>query len=266
LAERPRAFRTFVEDLARALGVWKWNPLLPVLSVAIAAGPYIVEEISAALAGAPECYRSTEGCGPLFVAIPFVTLMFSVFFAGWFGTERIWYLRSFRGQTLRRAEIWPLTSAFRWRYIALGFLAGLVMIPALLPVALLSGRAALIGFLVWIYAIDAALTFVTPALAFSTRSVFAAIRIAFRLTRQTWPGSALYLFIPPLAARVAAAVIWNDRLSLAFAVVADVIAVLLNLWFKGATARFYLRYHEIGEDGAAYFRVEDQGGEVRAPP
>jgi hypothetical protein len=191
--------------------------------------------------------------------VPWASTIFLVLFAGWFGTERIWYLRAFRGETLGREEIWPLTSAFRRRFIALAFIFGLAMIPAILPFVLISGSPGVIGFFVWILALDAAMTFVTPALAFSTRSVFAAITTGFRLARRAWPASALYMFIPPLAARLAAAVLWNDRISVIMTIVADITAVLLNLLFKGATARFYLRFHDSGEDGAAFEPAEATG-------
>ena len=44
---------------------------------------------------------------------------------------------------------------------------------------------------------------------------------------------------------------WNDA-DLASRVLAVTLAPLLNLWFKGATAAFYLRRWEVGDNGAAF--------------
>src|SRR5438046_9312972 len=44
-----------------------------------------------------------------------------------------------------------------------------------------------------------ALTFVTPALASTGRSVVRAWDIGLAMIRQTWPRSALYVLCPPLA-------------------------------------------------------------------
>src|SRR3989442_10207954 len=51
-------------------------------------------------------------------------------------------------------------------------------------------------------AMDFALTFVTPALAFTTRSAWRALGIGLAMIRQTWPRSALYVLCPPLALSV----------------------------------------------------------------
>jgi hypothetical protein len=66
------------------------------------------------------------------------------------------------------------------------------------------------------------------------------------------PASALYIFIPPLALRAAAASFASQRSAVVFALVADTMAVLLLVWFRGATVRFYLRFVETGENGAAF--------------
>ena len=257
--DRPPAFRTFAQDLRHALKAWKAQPRLPVLALAIEGGPYIVTAITYWLIGYPACNSMRgDGCGPLLPAMPWVTLIFTIVFLGWYGTERIWYMRAFRGQPLERGEFWPLTSAFRGRFFVLGVLAALAMVPSLFLSLAIGGNAGGVVFIAWMFAVDAALTFVTPALAFSTRKAFQAIRIGFRLARQAWPASALYLFIPPLALRIAAASFASQRSEVVFALVADTLAVLLLLWFRGATARFYLRFNETGETGAAFKTVEGE--------
>lgn len=259
--ERPPAFRTFAQDLRHAFKAWRSHPRLPLYSVLIEGGPYIVSAIAYWLIDYPDCsIQDNRECGPLFVIVPWATLIFSLVFAGWFGTQRIWYLRAFRDKQLEPGEFWPLTSAFRARYIVLGILVGVVgMIPVVPLFASSEGRhtSAIVGFAVWAMAIDAALTFVTPALAFSTRKVREAFSIGFTLIKRTWPASFLYVFIPPLALRGAAAAFANQRSAVVFAIVADVFFVLLLAWFKGATARFYLRFYETGEDGAAFREIRE---------
>ncbi|MGH2709957.1 MAG: hypothetical protein ACRDH9_01975 [Actinomycetota bacterium] len=255
--DRPPALRTFAQDLRHAMKAWRSHPRLPIYSVLIEGGPYIFTAITYWLIDFPDCNRHRgHGCGPLFIIEPWATLIFTLVFAGWYGTQRIWYLRAFRGRQLEPGEFWPLTSAFRRRYIVLGLLFVAVgMVPVLgLLISPGNTRAAIVALVIWTMALDAAITFVTPALAFSTRKVRDAFRIGFKLIKQTWPASLLYVFIPPLALRAAAAAASasTQRSAVVFAIVADVFFVLLLAWFKGATARFYLRFNETGDNGAAF--------------
>lgn len=225
---------SFSGDLAAALRVWRRSPLLPVLSVALPATTILPGDL--ALLGLP-------------------VLVFS---AGWVGTERVWYLRAFREKPIRPPELWSLTRAFLGRYLALGLLAGFVS--ALSFLGLLHSKTL---WLILAYALvtieDVLLTFVTPALAFSTRRVPDALRIGFRMIRAEWPSCAWYVLVPPLAVVVVgrASYTQSDPGLLRMHLVSG-LSVLLNLWFKGATAAFYLRRHEVGDDGAAFLpqRVE----------
>jgi hypothetical protein len=250
--ERLPAFRTFGQDLGQALKVWRGHPRLPLLALLIEGGPYIVTAITYWLIGYPGCdgVRGT-GCGPLLGLMPWLTAIFMLVFLGWYGTQRIWYLRAFRGGQFQRGEFWPLNSAFRGRYFRLGILSVLAMVPGMFLALAIGGYGGVAVFITWTFAVDAALTFVTPALAFSTRSAFEALRAGLQLARRTWPASALYILIPPLAIRLAAATVSSQRSAVILAIVADTISVLLLCWFRGATARFYLRYNETEDDGAA---------------
>jgi hypothetical protein len=99
------------------------------------------------------------------------------------------------------------------------------------------------------------MTFVTPALAYSTRSVAGAFDIGFGMIRRTWPRSALYLLCPPLALNVLNAVFPLGG-SLGELVVAPAI-VVTGLVAKGAIAAFYLReWGSYSDDGAAYIGRE----------
>ena len=98
---------------------------------------------------------------------------------------------------------------------------------------------------------DFALTFVTPALAFTTRSVWKALGIGLRMIRQTWPRSGLYVLCPPLAVNFVNVVFPMHQIGLRLSVAA--VATLLGLIAKGATAAFYVREKAIScPDGAAH--------------
>jgi hypothetical protein len=87
---------------------------------------------------------------------------------------------------------------------------------------------------------DFVLTFVAPALAFATDRPGEAISIGLRVLRRTWPRNARYVFVPPLAVAALARIHFPGEPLLLVLVLAAP-AALLNLLFKGATARFYLQ-------------------------
>jgi len=78
---------------------------------------------------------------------------------------------------------------------------------------------------------------------FTTSSATKAIGIGFRMIRQTWPRSGLYVLCPPLALNMLN-VMFPIRLPLVTLVSTAAFAVLA-LVAKGATAAFYLREHPI---------------------
>lgn len=179
------------------------------------------------------------------------------------GAERIWYLRLFRGEKITARELWRMTWAFFGRFAVLGLLFAIAWSPVLIlgfrshandpdsAEKIFSTPAMWAASALLTIAIDFALTFVTPALAFSTRSVRGALRLGFRMLRQHWPRTAWYALVPPLA------VVMMLRITEPTSVGVSGIAVstgsaLLNLWFKGATAAFYLRRVPVGSDGAAF--------------
>ncbi len=97
----------------------------------------------------------------------------------------------------------------------------------------------------------AALTFVTPALAFTTRSAWRALGIGLAMIRQTWPRSALYVLCPPLALSVMNYIFPSGGVVFHFILTA--VLTLVGLVAKGAIAVFYLRERgSYSEDGAAY--------------
>lgn len=232
---------SFGDDLRLALAAWRRFPWLPAVTVGLAAIGQLPEE-------------------PAFLALVFVPLIVTV---GWVGTERICYLRAFRGKQIRVGELWRLTRAYLGRYSVLGMVAATPLIALLIGVSIADvltespSERWLGGFLVAMYGVfalvDFALTFVTPALAFSTRKVRRALAIGLGMIRSEWPSSAWYVLVPPLAAVVVAQILTRTSdVAIGVQLVISAIATLLNLWFKGATAAFYLRRHDVGDDGAAF--------------
>lgn len=231
----PGTWAEFRGDLRASLRAWRVAPLLPVISPALLA--------TSAL---PESWW----------AIPAV-----LFVLGWFGTERIWYLRIYGNERIEVGELLRLTRAFFGRFLRLALLVAIVWVPVIFwgfGVTLtdpngtegsLSGRAEL-AFAVVSMVTDFVLTFVTPALAFSTKRVRAAFRLGIHMLRDHWPRTAWYALVPPLTIFLLGRVFTPSTVAGQMATVAGI--TLLVVWFKGATAAFYLRRVEVGRDGAAF--------------
>jgi len=180
---------------------------------------------------------------------------------------------------MRVGEVWGLIRAFYGRYFRLGLLVFgpsfvLVMVGTSIQFWLWHTRCftrrlecpdafnqgPLIRFLLFI-PFDMLLTFVTPALAYTTPSVRRALTVGCRTLRDEWPRSAGYVIVPPLAAIVGVESLPPEAVGQVGKIALSVIAVLFNLWFKGATAAFYLRRHDTGDDGAA-FQAQDSAPAV----
>ncbi len=225
---------SFGSDLRRAAATWRRLPWLPAVSVGLAAATHLPDE---------------------FWVLSLVVIALNV---GWLGTERICYLRAFGGKPIGPTELWRLTRAFIMRYAILGVVVALPFIPfVILAFSHILSDGARRGFLVGLYVlsavVDVVLTFVTPALAFSTRKVRQAFRMGLRMIRSEWPSCAWYVLVPPLAALFVAQTLTRvANVGIGGQLLTSALATLLNLWFKGATAAFYLRRHEVGDDGAAF--------------
>jgi hypothetical protein len=94
--------------------------------------------------------------------------------------------------------------------------------------------------------VDIALTFVTSALVFSTRSAREALRIGFKMIRRTWPRSGLYVLCPPMALNMLNAIYPTHIAPVRIATTVGL--ALLALLAKGATAAFYLREQPVSLD------------------
>jgi hypothetical protein len=238
--------------LTNALRAWRGAPLLPVSSVLITLGSTALD-------------RTVSTPYPLLIVAVILT---SVFTAGWFGTERIWYLRAYRGERIRLVELWTLTRAFALRFVWLGLLIFGPMSVVFMLVVLWLVRSSFVGhqpppgestirtmvvvmFLLNV-PLDVFLTFVTPVLAYSTRRIWKALGIGWRVLRDEWPKSTGYALVPPLAILISLQILPESALGKLGNIVLGGFSVLLNLWFKGASAAFYLRHYYVGDTGAAF--------------
>ncbi len=233
-------WREFRDDLGASLRAWTVAPQLPFTSVAI----FLVFMV-------PDSW--------FWFFLPVV-----LFAVGWVGTERIWYLRIFRDQSIVPSELWRLTWAFFWRYALLGLVAVIVWSPAF-GLALFRASEGSAGadeawertdvivvVTIVTLVLDVTLTFVTPALAFTTRRVREALGAGVSMLRDQWPRSCWYALVPPLTLVVLVRSVQSRSLNLTSEILISAASALLLLWFKGATVRFYLRRVDVGDQGSAF--------------
>ena len=197
-----------------------------------------------------------------------------IFLSGWYGTERMFYLRGFRNEGLGGAEALRFTRAFIGRYLWLGIISMIPLIAVYIAVAAIwdlpfgaqggtewaAVTVNMIALIVW----DVALTFVTPALAYSTPEVGKSFRAGIDMLREGWPRTAWYALVPPLAFVALTYMRAPESDVESVWLVASGVAGMVNLLAKGAVAAFYLREHEVGDDGAAFMKPEPSA--TPAPP
>lgn len=187
---RPVGSRSlFFHDLRWSVSCWGSAPLFVALAVAF-------QMAVPAVAG-------TDANVCILVLLPC--------WAGFLGTERIFYLRAYAGYRLEWREVPSLTLRFLGPFLGLGLL---ILIPELVFVAALAlarrmrgaahvhhPLAALTGWergtlVAVVLLIDVLFTFVVPALTFTTRSPVEALRLGLAMLRATWPISAWYILAP----------------------------------------------------------------------
>lgn len=224
-ATRPSSQRhaSLGQDFVAALRAWRRHPLLPALSLLVWAAPALLP---------------SESPWDV-VAVPLAVLL-----VGYPATERIWYQRAFASQAMSPHEVWLSLRHFFWPFLRLAILVGSFGVIVSLPVQLTlpDNEWALVVVLTVVFLLtDVALTFVVPALTFSTRKVREAARIGLVMIRDQWPGAASYALAPPLAVLVLVrAPLVFGRLGSIGRFATCVGATLLSLAFKGAIARFFL--------------------------
>ena len=255
----------FRADLVSATLALIHQPSVPFLSLA----PWLLlDAIPKGRSSLP--HEAAQAWVVLFCEIGFEAA-FTLFVPGWFGVERIFFQRHFEGRPVRLPHLLRLVKPFVGRFLALGVPFAIVVLTFVFALGGLVGidefhrpESALeipLSFLLplatFFFVMDFVLTFVPPALAYTTRSVTEALNIGVGMIRQTWPRSALYLLCPPLALNVLHNIFPAGGLVARLAVTC--IVILVGLVAKGAIAAFYLRERgSYSEDGAAYISTRGE--------
>lgn len=208
------------DDLVASLRAWWRDPPLPLVSLVVLVGFNLVP---------------LGGLGGWF------GIILGVLGLGWQGTERLWYRRVFDGTGVSVTELWLAT----WRYFPRFLVMSLLVVLSIFPVwvvAQLVGVATSTVLLVLAVAMAIAavfLTFVLPALAFTSRRVRDGLRIGVRILKEDWRRCRWYALFPAGAGLAAA------RLSVLETAVPGVVwtalATVLIVVFDGAVVRYYLR-------------------------
>ena len=229
--------REFFSDITFSLKAWRRAPYLP-----LAAPVFILISNLLFQGDEPPAFMAV-------LALPLVIL--AIFFIGWLGTERMVYVAAWRGQTLGFRELTKLTSRYIGRFFLLGIITAPITVIPYLVLSASGGDVSDPGGYVFVFAAlffinGVLLTFVTPALVFSTPLAIGAFRFGWNTMKRTWPRCAPYLLVAPLLPAYLAFVSidrssYDDPLILTVNVFNAVVLVL----FKGATAAFYLRANEI---------------------
>jgi hypothetical protein len=224
----------FVADLRTALAVWRRSPWMPVAGVLLSIWLSL-----------QEVFGYSNGL------VSVLSLPAVIIGVAWPGVERLWYLRVFRGERLRIRETRRFVGAYFWRYAILGLVAFMPIMVLYLVLLAVNPTAGRIGIVAMVLALDIALTFVTPALAYTTRRVRIALRVGLDMIRDEWPRCVWYVLAPPLAVAVLSQVDVGPARGTGLGIALTVAVPLLGLACKGAIAAFYLRRWPTGPDGAA---------------
>lgn len=191
-----------------------------------------------------------------------------IIWCGWVGVERIFFLQRFRGEKLRLSRSPALVLRFIPRYLLLFVMLSVPLVVLLSTQFITSSSfAAPILFLgpwlslvLLVPALIVLMTFVTPALAYSTKSTFRGLALGVRFLRDRWGQCKLYALFPILIWLVVILLSAGARsFGLLTQLGAGVVSVYLILLLKGATARFYIAEikHDITSEGAAFVGARD---------
>jgi hypothetical protein len=240
------ASRDFVADFLWAARTVFAQPSVALVSIAVWVLPVLLNR------------TALQGSHPGVAAVGMLVLC--AFMFGWLGVERVFFRRRREGQTVALSELLADVPFFIGRFLRLALLVGMAVTPLIFAFGYLVARqntaptdagatATRIGLMLIMVPLDLALTFVTSALVFTTRSAWQALRIGLAMIRQTWPRSGLYLLCPPLALNMLNAIYPTEILVVNVVTTAGL--GLLALLAKGAIAAFYLRERPVPADPAA---------------
>ena len=221
----------FWGDLKKAVGAWRKAPGLPLLTVALQL-PLLVL--------------------PWNSWWSFVAALAMIFYVGYVGTERLWYLSVWRNQPFPVATIWRTSWSYFRRFFRLGavwMVAGVLLWGAFaLLIRVLDlelGGDYFLEILLASILTEIWMTFMTPALAYSTDRVADAMSIGWRLLKEHVRRGLPYALAPPLAALALLQRTPPEDLAMPTRVVLSVIGYLTYLALKGATAAYYVRHHGV---------------------
>jgi hypothetical protein len=234
-----RSLASFGDDLARALRVWRAYPQLPLLSLLLWTTPAFADVDSS-------------------FVVALLLLPVLLFGIGWSGTECSWYAHAFTGKDLHLRAVWWLTWSYFGRFFGLAVLGALVLL-LVAALAFTSGGSGAALFLVAGAFGATVLTFVTPALAFTTPSPGGAIQIGLGTLRETWPRSAPYALFPAVLILLAAPLAAADPVA---GSAPQAVLALVHLAANGAATSCYLRL--VGGARPAEPRPEDRPPPTRA--
>ena len=225
------AWRWFWRDTAASARVWRSQPALPLLTL-------VVWLPISGLWGSP--YLWTR-------------LPFAAFALGFLGMQREWYAAAFAGVRPSLRRVWSGS----WRYfvrflpIAIASIAAWVLLIGFVVLPLVIRSAAdfdsirlrvEITVAIWSFVVDFALTFVMPALVFTTANPFKAFGVGMRYLRRAWSAVKWYALAPPMAIIVVGQIIRGGHAGIAYGVTITLLGAMLNLLFKGAQLRAYLAH------------------------
>lgn len=243
----PASQAGFLDDVGRVLRAWRTAPLLPAVTVGV---------------GVLQLLAAVEQ-----PAVALVSALLALLLLGWPCAERVWLLRLWTGRQMTLGQAWRGTMRCFGRMFVLGLVSLLGAALLLLPLGIAltlrvqvdpDGALTLPGgeppwVAPYVMAVTLVgyclLTFVTPALAYSSRRVRDALRIGVRLLRVSLPQTAAYVLLPALVAAGGTALTYRGLD--AAAVVATVLSAALLALGRGATAAYYVRtVPGAGPDGA----------------
>ena len=234
---------TFLTDVQRALRCWAAAPALPVLVALFAVAAALPAFEAPRPRGCVPANACTSGSPVGYFVANVIVLPILIFGLGFLGAQRVWYADLYAG---RRPYIsWAL--GLSGRYVGRFLRLGLLLLVVLLPISFIAGRAGTVQAALLTLAltalIDIALTFVTPALTFTTHSAAKAIGIGLRELRRGWPSDLPYLLVPPLAVSLTCRAVPSATGSTTGLLIQTGAALLTSL-FAGATTFRYLRQTE----------------------
>jgi hypothetical protein len=207
-------------------------------------------EVAASVA-APDARRPISGLwGSPYL---WTRLPFAAFALGFLGMQREWYATAFVGGRPSPRRIWTRSWRYFIRFLPIAvasiaawvLLLGLVVLPLVLRSATDFGSIRLrveITVTIWSFVVDFVLTFVMPALVFTTANPFKAFAIGMRYLRRAWRAVRWHALVPPMAIIVVGQMIRGGHTGIAYGVTITLLGAMLNLLFKGAQLRAYLAH------------------------